>query len=219
MPFEDLSREQLQIALAAAYDAIAGCVAEIRRLETILVEFMERDDALQARNVELEGMVGIDFLTRLPNRYRIDEVVESEVAFARRYGVPLSVLFADVDHFKAINDEFGHDVGDAVLVELAKRSRETLRDYDEFGRHGGEEFLGVLRNNTLGQAAIAAERLRKAVADRPFDCAGHEIVVTISIGVAEWHRPELSAPLIQRADAMMYRAKRMGRNRVVADER
>jgi diguanylate cyclase (GGDEF)-like protein len=215
----DLPVRQLRMALAAAYGALAEDEAHLRWFGAGISKLIDENDDLRARNAELEAMVGIDPLTGLPNRYRIDETVEAEVAYARRYGTPLSVLFIDIDHFKAVNDELSHEVGDSVLIELAKRFRETLRDYDAIGRHGGEEFLGVLRNNTLAQAAIAAERLRKAVADKPFNCGGHEINVTISIGVAEWHRPELSAPLIHVADMMMYRAKRGGRNRVVADKR
>jgi len=217
--FRELMPRQLWFSLAAAHQALVEDENLIRKLGDEISKLIDENDDLQARNAELETMVGLDHLTGLPNRYRVDEVVEAEVAYARRYGTPLSVLFADLDYFKGVNDNLGHDVGDAVLVELAKRFRETLRDYDVIGRHGGEEFLGVLRNNTLEQAAIAAERLRKAVADKPFNCAGHEINVTISIGVAEWHRPELSAPLIHAADTMMYRAKRGGRNRVVADKR
>ncbi|MFA5128392.1 MAG: GGDEF domain-containing protein [Patescibacteria group bacterium] len=217
--FGKLKPRQLWIALAAAYEALAEDEALIRSLRAENGRLFDENETLRSKNTDLQEMVGTDPLTGLPNRYRIDETVEAEVAYARRYGTPLSVLFVDVDHFKAVNDELGHEVGDAVLVELAKRFRETLRDYDVIGRHGGEEFLGVLRNNTLEQAAIAAERLRKAVADKPFDCAEHEIPVTISIGVAEWYRPELSAPLIHAADMMMYRAKRGGRNRVVAVKR
>jgi diguanylate cyclase (GGDEF)-like protein len=215
----NLTVRQLRIALAAAYEALADSEARIRQLAKEALRLDDKNDELRARTAELEAMVGIDHLTGLPNRYRVDEIVEAEVAYARRYGTPLSVLFVDVDHFKKVNDNLGHDVGDAVLIELAKRFRETLRDYDVIGRHGGEEFLGVLRNNTLEQAATAAERLRKAVADKPFNYAGREINITVSIGVAEWHRPELSAPLIHAADMMMYRAKRGGRNRVVADKR
>jgi len=205
MGFDKLSRDQLRVALVAAERTLKKSIATIKRLG--------------AENARLKEMVGVDPLTGLPNRYRVDEVVEAEVAYARRYGTPLSVIFVDVDHFKKTNDELGHEVGDAALVELAKRFRETLRDYDVIGRRGGEEFLGVLRNNTLDQATIAAERLRKAVADKLFDCVGRQLKLTVSIGVAEWRRPELAAPMIHAADAAMYRAKRAGRNRVVANKR
>lgn len=217
--FGKLKPRQLWIALAAAYEALMENEKMIRSLRAENGRLFNDNEKLRSKNTDLQEMVGTDPLTGLPNRYRIDEIVEAEVAYARRYGTPLSVVFVDIDHFKTINDELSHDIGDATLVELAKRFRETLRDYDVIGRRGGEEFLGVLRNNTLEQAAIAAERLRKAVADKPFNCAGHEIHITISIGVTEWHRPELSAPLIHATDIMMYRAKRAGRNRVIANKR
>lgn len=217
--FREHTPRELWFALAAAYQAIAQDRTTIQGLVAEASELLEENGNLRVRSVELEGMVGIDFLTRLPNRYRIDEVVESEVAYAKRSETPLSVIFIDVDHFKDVNDKLGHDVGDAVLVELAKCFRKTLRDYDAIDRCGGEEFLGVLRNNTLEQASVAAERLRKAVADRLFSCAGHELKLTVSIGVAEWQCPEHAAPMIKAADAAMYRAKHAGRNRVVANKR
>lgn len=217
---------ELWAALAAAYDAIAEDEVKIRKLLASNGELLEENEVLRleltttsSENEKLREMVGVDHLTGLPNRYRVDEIVEGEVAYSRRYSTPLSVFFVDIDHFKKVNDRLGHDVGDAVLAALAQRFRETLRDYDVIGRHGGEEFIGVLRNNTLEQAAIAAERLRKAVADKPLIYAGCEITVTVSIGVAEWRRPELSATMIRAADMAMYRAKNSGRNRVVVNKR
>lgn len=214
-----LTARQLQMALTAAYQALGEDEVLIRNLGAEILQLLNENDELRAKSGKLQEMVGTDTLTGLANRYRVDEVVEAEVAYARRYGTPLSVLFVDVDHFKVINDEFGHEVGDAALVELARCFRKTLRDYDVIGRRGGEEFLCILRNNTLEQATIAAERLRKAVAEKPFDCAGQKLEITVSIGIAEWQRPELSASLIHAADMAMYRAKCAGRNRVIANRR
>ncbi len=214
--FEGMTREEVIEQFQRTLDAgMAHRVKLERQIEEDKLRIAEKDEEI----ARLKSMVGVDFLTGLPNRYRIDEIVEAEVAYARRYRTPLSVIFVDVDHFKKVNDELGHEVGDVVLTELAKRFRETLRDYDVIGRRGGEEFLGVLRNNTLEQATIAAERLRKAVADKPVNCGGREVSITISIGVAEWQHPEYSSPLIHAADMSMYRAKRAGRNRVIANRR
>ncbi|MFZ5364492.1 MAG: GGDEF domain-containing protein [Patescibacteria group bacterium] len=224
---------QKKLALEAAYRALAGdrqmiqgLGAEVSLLmdenKTLRVEnekLQREGEALQSENARLRELVGVDSLTSLPNRYKIDEVVEAEVAYARRYGTPLSVLFLDIDHFKAVNDNHGHEFGDTVLIELTRRFRETLRDYDMIGRHGGEEFLGVLRNNTLEQASVAAERLRRAIAETPFEIDEQKLNITVSIGVAEWCRPEQPAQTIHAADMAMYRAKRAGRNRVVAIKR
>jgi diguanylate cyclase (GGDEF)-like protein len=212
-------RGQKTLALEAAYRALAEYERMIQKFGAEISLLMGERETLQAENARLRELVRIDFLTGLPNRYRIDEVLEAEVAYARRYDTPLSVLFIDVDLFKGINDEHGHEIGDATLVELARRFCKTLRDYDMIGRHGGEEFLGVLRNNTLEQASVAAERLRKAIADKPFEVGGCKLAITVSIGVAEWHRPEQPAKTIHAADMAMYRAKRAGRNCVVANKR
>ncbi|MGM0412339.1 MAG: GGDEF domain-containing protein, partial [Pseudomonadota bacterium] len=126
-----------------------------------------------------------------------------------RYGTPFSVLIFDVDHFKAVNDQWGHPVGDAVLQELVRRGRDTLREADVLGRWGGEEFLVIANHATSDEAMELAERLRRTVADEPFPTAGR---VTISVGVAAAHPGESLEQLEERADRALYAAKQAGRN-------
>ncbi len=146
--------------------------------------------------------------------------LDQEVARSSRSAAPLAAMMADLDHFKRINDTYGHAAGDAVLCEVARRMTETTRVYDFVGRYGGEEFLILLpRCNSL-QATKMAERLRLAIAGQPAETPEREIGVTLSLGVAEtegMRLPEAKALLLE-ADAALYRAKANGRNLVeVAD--
>ena len=158
-----------------------------------------------------------DHLTGLFNRRMIlDELAR---AFERMgdEGRPIAVAIADIDHFKHINDSFGHAAGDTVLQSVASRIRDVLRTYDAVGRYGGEEFLLVLPGSDGTIAHEIADRARRHVTDRPIDGgpAGVPVNVSVSIGVS-WADPATSAPaaLIEAADAALYRAKEAGRNRV-----
>jgi diguanylate cyclase (GGDEF)-like protein len=168
---------------------------------------------------DLREQADLDALTKLPNRTRLDAMLAA--LFGDRDQQPLSVLVCDVDHFKIVNDTYGHLAGDRVLVSVAGRLRGGLRDTDLVVRYGGEEFVVVLPG-ALGPAARAvAERLRAAVGDTLHDAGeGHVIPVTISIGCAT-HAPASRFPtpaaLLESADRALYAAKSSGRNRVVAD--
>lgn len=153
-----------------------------------------------------------DELTGLPNRRAFFERLDQEVAQARRHGTPLSVAIMDVDHFKAVNDRFGHATGDAVLAELGDRMRGVLRAGELAARLGGEEF-GWILPHTEGMAAVAAaERLRAAVADTEFPEVKDR---SITIGVSSLVDAEDVHELLSRADDALYLGKRKGRNRVV----
>ncbi len=166
---------------------------------------------------ELRRRAETDSLTGILNRRRLMELAQREFNAARRYGHACAVLMFDIDHFKQVNDTHGHAAGDAVLVELAARCAATLREVDLFGRTGGEEFVIVMPHSGQEQAAQAAERLRRMVAERPF--AGPELAlgITVSIGVAGVTplTPTLDK-LLQAADQALYEAKQGGRNRVCA---
>jgi GGDEF domain-containing protein len=197
---------------------------------------------LQARNAEL--LAGIqritrhaerDHLTNSYNRESILEMASREKARADRSGEPLCVCLLDIDHFKNMNDRFGHQTGDRILAAFARRVRGALRTMDTvnssgfplspdgessepvvpgrsaFGRVGGEEFIVLLPGTSLGGALKCAERVRKAVVRRPFDGL-HQ--VTVSIGIAEYRPGETVSSLIGRADEALYGAKNSGRNRV-----
>lgn len=167
----------------------------------------------QARRLHRLAM--LDELTGLPNRRAALARLDDELRLARRLGRTLSVLMVDVDHFKHINDTHGHAVGDDVLRHLARTLGATLRARDHLGRLGGEEFLVVLPDTSVGHTERIAERMREAIADTPCPTSAGPIDVTISVGVATAQAPdELPATLVERADEALYRAKRLGRNLV-----
>jgi two-component system cell cycle response regulator len=161
----------------------------------------------------------VDKLTGVSNRQALLAGLFNEVERAARYHRALSVAFVDIDHFKAINDTYGHLAGDQVLREFARRVAETVRGVDLACRMGGEEFVVVMPGTDGAVALKVAERLRKVIADVPFAVPDRSqtIAVTVSVGMAMM-APEADTPqsLLKRADEALYRAKRDGRNRVVA---
>ena len=165
----------------------------------------------------LRQMASTDALTGLSNRRSFLESGQHEFEVFRRYLNPLSLLLLDVDHFKQVNDTYGHAGGDQVLVQLAKVCRESLRSADLCGRFGGEEFIFLLPNTQAGTAFDVAERLRRALSEQTVISEAGVIRFTVSIGVAT-AKPEDESieDLIRLADANMYVAKQTGRNRVVA---
>jgi len=158
-----------------------------------------------------------DALTGLHNRRYMERHIGGLVEQACSLGKPLAVLMLDVDHFKAINDTYGHAAGDEVLREFALRIRRSIRGLDLACRYGGEEFLVVMPETDLSAAALAAERLRRRIASDPFPIqrGKQAMEVTISVGIAALAEGEDPASVLKRADEALYRAKRDGRNRVV----
>jgi two-component system cell cycle response regulator len=152
-----------------------------------------------------------DPLTGLFNRRHTSSVLEAEVARANRYATPLTLLMCDIDHFKSINDRFGHNVGDEVIRQVAGLLPERIRRIDVAGRWGGEEFIMVLPSTGAEGAYVVAERIRSAVEvlSRIDGCVDR---VTVSIGVAEHHRSDKPIELVERADKALYGAKQRGRN-------
>jgi diguanylate cyclase (GGDEF)-like protein len=164
-----------------------------------------------------------DALTGVRNRRCLDLELKRELKIARRYGGDLSLVVIDVDHFKSINDQYGHAVGDDVLKELARRLEACLpRDTDWLARVGGEEFAAVLPQTKLRGAAQVAEILREGIASQPVVTREALIPVTVSLGVsgtqALAHHDVGVEELLQRADSRLYRSKREGRDRVSVDE-
>jgi diguanylate cyclase (GGDEF)-like protein len=159
-----------------------------------------------------------DALTGILNRRAILNVLEREAARATRHASSLGILLLDLDHFKRVNDGYGHTVGDAVLEQVSTRLSAPLRKYDAVGRYGGEEFLVVLPQCDLEQIADIAERVRLSVASAPIETTAGELAVTVSIGAATTEEDAVSIDdLIQRADRALYAAKEHGRNRVMRD--
>jgi len=176
-------------------------------------------DELCEKNEALSRLSTTDSLTGLRNRRYVDEVLAIEILRARRYGSPLSVLMADLDHFKEVNDAHGHVAGDEVLRGVASLLRDNLRATDVGGRYGGEEFIVIMAQNPVEGARLLGERWREAVARAHFDlpCVG-PLRVTLSVGVAGYDRDKhhTAGDLIAAADAALYRAKQAGRNRVAS---
>ena len=172
-------------------------------------------DELRARNAELDRVSRIDMLTNIYNRRHLDEHLRRAIAAARRHDRTVGVLLVDIDHFKDVNDRYGHLSGDQVLKEVAARLQSTMRTEDALGRWGGEEFIAVLSETPSGSVGVIAERMRQAIAGAPFVLDdGSQIPVTVSVGhVSGTDDAEI---LVHRADDALYVAKAEGRNRVAA---
>jgi two-component system cell cycle response regulator len=161
-----------------------------------------------------------DGLTGLHNRRYMETHLTTLVEQAGARSKPLSLLILDIDYFKSINDNHGHDAGDDVLREFAMRIRKSIRGIDLACRYGGEEFVIVMPETDMAVASLVAERIRRKVASEPFriDQGAKSLDVTISIGLAALGaNGDNAASLLKRADQALYRAKRDGRNRVVSD--
>lgn len=206
---------------------IADPVHGISDLETITAELEKIKRSLAIKETELKAVLAqadevshTDSLTFLPNRKRIISDLQREVMFSDRYGAPLAISLLDIDHFKNINDTYGHVAGDEALRKLAMELRDHIRHPDVIGRYGGEEFLVVLPHSTYKAAVEQAERLRKHVQSLVIQINGGEIHLTISLGIAQYHpHREDWQTFLSRADAALYEAKNGGRNRwMVAEE-
>lgn len=151
-------------------------------------------------------------MTKLFNRSKLDDILEKEMALSQAVSSPLSIVFLDIDHFKQVNDTYGHDVGDRVLIELANIISSTTRVGDFVARWGGEEFMITLQSTDTLHASKLAEKLRIAVEEHKFAIAGK---LTISLGVTEYLNNESEENFVKRVDRALYEAKESGRNRVV----
>ena len=164
----------------------------------------------------LKELANTDSLTKLCNRRCMFEILTREKDRSLRTGKPLSLAMIDIDHFKNVNDTYGHSLGDKVLVEFANQLELSLRPYDQAARFGGEEFAMILPETSLEQAAQISERVRKEVSELSFADELKDMHLTISIGVAPFPAPDIDTldDLIREADHALYRAKAAGRNRV-----
>jgi diguanylate cyclase (GGDEF)-like protein len=174
-----------------------------------------QDSLIQAREALREQAMH-DALTQLYNRRATMDILVSELSRASRDLKPLTVMMVDIDHFKSINDRFGHPAGDAVLCEVARRLRSSMRAYDTLGRFGGEEFLVVAPGCDASPCRAQAERLRDIVSSQPIMVKDLSINVTVSVGVATLRgpKPQDLEAMLSVADKALYLAKEGGRNRV-----
>jgi diguanylate cyclase (GGDEF)-like protein len=204
---EPLLRRLQEIQLFLGVLVVALTVAT-GIFSSVLARMGERQRSLSRR----------ESLTGCFNRRAFYELFPREAERARRLGHGLSLVFLDLDHFKAINDRFGHETGDQVLQQLSARLRGIIRETDLLFRWGGEEFLILLPHTAPAEAPALAERIRAAVAERPFACESRSVPATVSVGVAGAAGFPMDADaLIARADAACYRAKEGGRDRVIAE--
>jgi len=184
---------------------------------------IELEKALKDVYRELEKIAIIDALTGILNRRALLDRVKQELHRSAREGSSLCLIMVDIDHFKKINDTYGHPVGDVVLKEIAARLKKQLRPYDIIGRYGGEEFMIAISKADKEIGKTIAERLRLAICDRPFETDDKKINVSISLGLA-CIKPqlgdqidELLEKILKSADFALYRAKENGRNQVVTN--
>jgi diguanylate cyclase (GGDEF)-like protein len=176
--------------------------------------------ALEIKEIELKAVLAqaheirdTDVLTFLPNRRRIIVDLQEEVIRSSRYDTPLSISLVDIDHFKSVNDTYGHVTGDEVLRTISARLREQIRHPDTIGRYGGEEFLIVLPNSDIKAASEQASRLCQKIRALQVASNDHVLSITISIGVAQYNiGQENWEQFLHRADTAMYKAKNSGRN-------
>lgn len=184
---------------------------------TTILKFTYHDKFEESFQKQMFDAALRDSLTGAYNKKYFLDHLGSEFAFAARHASSLSLVMFDVDHFKRVNDNYGHLAGDAVLIELARLAANSVRSEDLFARYGGEEFAIICRGIGMGQAAHLGERLRNIVEQTEFSHSGQVMPVTISVGVAGF--PEIpvgsAEDLIQAADTALYAAKKSGRNRVM----
>ncbi|MGC8855538.1 MAG: GGDEF domain-containing protein [Anaerolineae bacterium] len=190
------------------------------KYQQLLYDHQRLEQALHRKEVDLRGVIAqaheishTDSLTFLPNRRKIIGDLQHEVLRTNRYHTPLSIAMLDIDHFKIINDTYGHPVGDEVLRALSSELRENVREPDLVGRIGGEEFLIVLPNTTLQAAAEQSDRLCKQIRQIVIPVNNLSLRITVSIGVTEFLAGQESwQSLLSRADEALYRAKNNGRD-------
>ncbi|PKU26384.1 sensor domain-containing diguanylate cyclase [Telmatospirillum siberiense] len=182
----------------------------------LIMLILQKNSKLTLAEQIIRALANTDPLTGLKNRRHFFEVAAREFTRAERYDLPLAVMMIDADHFKSINDTFGHATGDVALCQMVKKVSEVLRETDVFGRLGGEEFAILLPQTTIGGATVLAERVRENIAAMTIDTDKGPLRLTVSIGVdARSNRTPSFATMLHDADSAMYRAKEAGRNRVM----
>lgn len=196
-------------------------------VDEVAAELQTTKERLQRKETELKAVIAqanevshTDSLTFLPNRRQIIGDLQREVSFSDHYGTPLAISLLDIDHFKSINDTYGHITGDQVLRKLSDELRQHIRHPDTIGRYGGEEFLVILPHSTVIAATEQAERLCKYVRSLVIVEGEHNISLTISMGVAQFkiHREDWQT-FLNRADKALYQAKNNGRDQWVVAEK
>ncbi len=217
----DMTRQhELEENLRAQVERHHKALEQQERLSQNLMrvqrQLREKNQELESAKVELERLSITDDLTGLHNRRHFDHAIDAEVRRSRRYGHALSVLMIDIDHFKDVNDTWGHAAGDEVLRNMARVFEENLRETDTIARYGGEEFIALLPETNAELARQIADRLREEVAGLETPGPEETLRVTVSVGVTTAQGPDFTAAdLIDTADGALYKAKHAGRNRII----
>ena len=209
-PMEPREWAQLLHEGASAFITTPIDADVLRAQVAVFLRSKERHDQLRAQAV-------IDELTGVYNRRYLDEQLSARLAEAQRYNAPFSIGLVDIDHFKKVNDTYGHQVGDLVLAETADIIRQQMRKEDLLARYGGEEFAVMLPHTDRLGAAILAERVREAIAEHKFVVPSATVSITISMGLASFPLDEVEDDfsLLKLTDRRLYEAKRSGRNQTV----
>lgn len=213
-----LTKNGSSISVIVSTSCIKNLKGEISKLVVILTDITEQKrakDELKLLNLKLEHRATHDFLTGAPNRRAILENLQHELIRAKRRNSTLSIGLCDIDHFKHVNDTYGHHVGDDVLCGFVKAVQNILRPYDLFGRFGGEEFLLIVPDSFGTVEEKIYERVRMEIADNKIITKSGEVGITISIGVTNNRIDETVDAMLNSVDAALYRAKDNGRNQVV----
>ena len=189
-------------------------INEIKNLMSVLVQPI--NNALLYRQAITNA--SIDPVTKLNNRTLFNKIINQEIDFAQRYEQKLLLMMIDLDNFKKINDNFGHNIGDVLLNLLGQELTKFMRRSDLVFRYGGDEFCIILRNSILDGAKKLANRVRNNIDENEFNCNDVKIKISVSIGLAKLHDDDDSITFIERADKLLYKAKNAGRNNVIAEK-
>jgi diguanylate cyclase (GGDEF)-like protein len=202
------------LVLSDGRTALYSIASDISAIKEMQNNLSEAHAELALKNQQLENLSVTDRLTGLYNRRKFDEVLVQECERALRTHLPLTLMMADIDHFKSVNDSHGHQVGDDLLVAIAHLLQQGVRKVDTVARWGGEEFMILCPATNLAGARLVAENIRRAIGSTDFPVVGHK---ACCFGVAEYRPDEAPDALVKRADEALYRAKNEGRNQVCTE--
>jgi len=199
------------------FQELEARVRSLLRIKKLQQEVADREKELSQMNDRLLHISMTDGLTGVDNRRALEQRLHEMFEHSLRLHEPIACVMCDIDHFKKVNDTYGHAAGDAVLKQFADILKDAAREIDRVGRYGGEEFLMLLPGTVLDSAVTFAERVRQRVEDNTFSFEGGTLKRTVSLGVASWPHPKIKGreAMLKAADDALYVAKEMGRNRVV----
>jgi len=216
--FETIKEKLLTIATSIDKE-LNHFSEEMKKEDEEIEKLRQKVHFLEGKLKELSKEVKTDFLTNIANKKAVTEELKKQESSFKRYGTNYSIVFFDIDHFKNINDTYGHDAGDVILKSLGLLFKRYARDVDMIGRFGGEEFVAILPNTDKEGAYKFAEKLRQIIEKTKFMYKKTRINVTVSAGVASRNETNSSEETLKLADERLYKAKRSGRNKVCADDK